>query len=208
MGHRWLPALVALLAAGPSRAGEVAVAPGPGHGAVPNPFAPGDPAQDVFSPGAGPAAPAAAAPVRFVARPTLLEIGLNLGAGLGGSLRLSSAEGRVTRSYGIERVADAASARMLLLVGFGTRRPLLPRVEASGSAVVGFDAQERPRLGFAPSLGARLGLDWRPPARWPVRSVQLSLTCTVGFAREAIGGQTGGPRIFATLSTGFRPPSS
>ncbi len=190
------------------RPGDTAPAGATGaRGSVPNPFAPGDPAQDIRSPNAGPPAPAPAVAGPPVGRPALLELGLNAGSGLGGSLRLSSAEGRFTRSYGIERVADSSSARMLLLLGLGTRRTLLPRVEASGAAIFGFDAQERPRLGFAPSLGARLGLDWRPPAG-PVRSVQLSLTCTVGFAREAIGGQTGGPRVFATLSAGFRPPSS
>lgn len=140
-------------------------------------------------------------------RPALLELGCTAGAGFGASLRLASVKGGFLRSYSLDRVTGGSAARMIMLLGLGVLRPLHPRLDASASAVVGFDAQERPRLGFAPTLGARLGLEWSAPPAWPLRSFRLSLTAVTDVARDAIGVQAEGPRLYATVGTAFPPPT-
>jgi hypothetical protein len=137
----------------------------------------------------------------------LLEAGLAAGPGLGFSLRVTSTEGALVRAYGFDRLDDGARPRMLGHLGLGLAHAPAARVRLVALAVGGFDAEERPRLGLVPALGARVGLSLAPPAGWLVRTVDLSVTALADVRLAgALGHHGGGGRLFATLAMGLPVP--
>jgi hypothetical protein len=145
------------------------------------------------------ARPSMKKPLRHV-----FQLGLAAGTGLGPSLRISSTRGSgLLTAYGIDRLSGGSSARMLTSLDVGVTRPLVDGWTAFTAGIVGFDAQDRPEVAFAPALGARVGLEWIPPRRRALRSVHLSVGAVTGVGAGAYGRQEGGPRVFVTLASGF-----
>lgn len=137
----------------------------------------------------------------------LLQLGFAAGTGIGPSLRITSRAERIETAYVLERLRSADGARILMAYDAGASWPLQHRFTAWAVGTAGFDAQERPAIGFSPILGARGGLEWAPPRGWLVRSLHLSLTALYAVAPSGgIGDQRAGFRVFATLATGLPVP--
>lgn len=153
------------------------------------------------------AAPAPAVELASGGAAPTLEVGCAAGPGFGPALKVTSRHHAFVGSYSFERLDDAHAARMLVLLGFGLWRPVHERVALHALGVGGLDAEERPRLGVLPAVGARASVEWRPPRAWLFRTVNLSVTglADVPLAR-AFGHHSGGARVFVTLATGVALP--
>ena len=137
----------------------------------------------------------------------LLQLGFDSGTGLGGSLRIASRGDQRESAYSIVRLSGGERARVLMLFDYGIARPMGAGFTWWAVGTAGFDAQEVPALGFSPSVGARIGLEWSVPVGWFVRSLHLSVTGVLAVApRQAFGDQSGGGRFFFTVATGLPIP--
>jgi hypothetical protein len=148
-----------------------------------------------------------AAPDPWVSKHQLLQLGFVAGTGVGPSLRITSRADRIETAYVLERLSSTDGARILMAYDAGASWPLRHRFTAWAVGTAGFDAQERPAIGFSPVLGGRAGIEWAPPGGWLVRSLHLSVSMLYAVAPSGgIGDQRGGFRIFATLATGLPVP--
>jgi hypothetical protein len=181
------PPAGATLAAAPPIA--AAAAPGPAQATVPETASAGSTAR---------------APSR-----QLVQLGLAAGTGVGPSLRIASRADRVETAYVLERLSTASGARILMAYDFGATWPIEGRWTAWAVGAAGFDAQESPSLGFAPTLGARAGIEWAPPPGWFIRSVHLSVSGLATIAPAGgVGASSSGARFFVTLATGLPIPGA
>ena len=139
----------------------------------------------------------------------VIEAGAAAGPGFGPSLRLSSRSGRLETSHTFERLASRDAARTVGLFGFGITQPRHHRLTLVAAALGGFDVIEAPGVAFLPALGARVGMEWAPPASWRVKRFQVSLTGLVDLGRARWGThEVGGFTGYATLATGLALPGS
>lgn len=129
-----------------------------------------------------------------------LQLGAAGGDGAGISARVSSRQGRIFLTQGIDRLSGQSSTRTAVLLGAGAQLPApLPRpFQVLAEGVVGLDAVERPLVHLMPALGARVGLEWTPP--WARQFTALfSITGLLDLARGDLASRG---YLYATIVVG------
>jgi len=95
-----------------------------------------------------------------------IQFGGIAGSGYGVSAHVSSRQGAMVLTHGIDRLGGNGPTRTLVMVGAGAQLPFnLPStLGILAEGIGGVDAVERPSVDVMPAVGARLGLEWTP--RW------------------------------------------
>jgi hypothetical protein len=200
-------------AAAPAGAAALAAVPPPAAAARPGGSPPAVAAATLAAPGPAPAplrrsgeAPPESRTLGLTRTGPALELGLDLGASLGGTLRFSSRGDRLLTSFSAGRMGGDA-AYLLSLLGVGAWLPLAAGLSTTGEVLGGVDGAERPSAGYLPALGLRAGLEWAPRRGWLARSLGFSISAvtTLGHG-STYGHHAQATRVFATLGVGLPMP--
>jgi hypothetical protein len=187
---------------------KLAAAPGNGtgwHTIIATPVGPMAGSASVETAGAPVAIAVASAPLSEPAPESTefhrtIQAGAAGGDGFGLSARVTSLQGRIFLTQGLDRLSGQSSTRTAVLLGAGARLPVpLPRpFQVLAEGVAGLDAVERPLVHLMPALGARVGMEWTPS--WSHRlNVLLSVTGLIDLTRGDLASRS---TLYATIVVG------